>query len=79
MKVTAKLFAKLRDRAPEAAKGSAFDVELPGACTVGDLLRDWEIPEDIPLVIFVNSVHAEKDRVLQEGDVLAVFPPVGGG
>ena len=28
---------------------------------------------------FVNGRHADRDQVLREGDVLSVFPAVGGG
>ena len=79
MKVTAKLFATLRDHAPPEANGSTFVQSAAEGATVGDLLDLWAIPENVVLILFVNSVHAERDRVLHDGDVLAVFPPIAGG
>lgn len=35
-------------------------------------------PEDLKL-IFVNGVHAEPDRILNDGDRVAFVPAVGGG
>ncbi len=79
MKVTAKLFATLRDHAPLGSSGRAFEVEAAAGATVQELLDAWEIPGDMPLLILVNSVHATRDHVLRDGDVLAVFPPIAGG
>lgn len=79
MKVTAKLFATLRSYLPPGTTGNAFVQDIDAPATVGDLLRRWAIPDDMRLILFVNSVHATKDQVLGDGDVVAVFPPIAGG
>jgi len=79
VQVTAKLFATLRGHAPPGSTGGAFAQDVDGATTVGDLLAKWRIPEDFPLIIFVNSVHADRERVVEDGDIIAVFPPIAGG
>lgn len=74
MKVTVKLFATLR-------KGR-FDMETreysPGT-RISQVIHELNIPKDQVSIIFVNNRHAEPDRQLDDGDVVAFFPPIGGG
>jgi molybdopterin synthase sulfur carrier subunit len=74
MKVTIKLFATLR-------KGR-FDMETrkysPGT-RISQVIHGLNIPKDQVSIIFVNNRHAEPDRQLDDGDVVAFFPPIGGG
>jgi molybdopterin converting factor small subunit len=46
---------------------------------VGDVLDGLPIPPGEVYTFFVNGRHAERDQPLEEGDVLAIFPAVGGG
>ena len=41
--------------------------------------RDLKIPEKDAKLIFINSVRKDRDTLLQDGDRLGIFPPVGGG
>jgi sulfur-carrier protein len=79
MKVTVKLFANLQELLPPEAKANTIVGELAPGATVGEVLREFKVPDDLKLIILVNSVHAGKDQVLKAGDVLAVFPPIAGG
>ncbi len=74
MVVTVKLFATFRD--------GRFEKEprdCPPGTTIDSILKDLRIPIDLVGVLMVNNRHAFPDRVLQPGDVLAIFPLVGGG
>lgn len=74
MKVTVKLFASLRmDRFAVAER------DYEDGATVGHVLLSLHIPEGEAAIIFINGRHAEADSLLKEGDLLAIFPPVGGG
>ncbi len=42
-------------------------------------MRELKLPGQAPKIIIVNGVHAEPGRVLLDGDILSLFPPVGGG
>lgn len=80
MNVTVLLFASYADRL--GASSLAFDV-APGA-TVGDVLgRVRALPgaERLPSepLIAVNERYARRDRVLAQGDEMAIIPPVAGG
>ena len=81
MRVTVKLFARLRDIAgsPELVR-----VVNSGA-TIGDLWRGLtrEFPEfanyERSISSAVNADYAKMDRALSDGDEVAFLPPVSGG
>jgi len=74
MKITVKLFATLRDFGPEIQEMSASQNS-----TIEKVVKSLNLPEEIPLLTIVNGVHTDPEEMLKEGDVLALFPPVGGG
>jgi len=74
MKITIKLFATFRiDRFDIA------DRDFPSGTTVGDVVDDLNLPKEQLGILMVNSRHVDLDRVLTEGETLAIFPLVGGG
>jgi sulfur carrier protein ThiS len=79
MNVQLKLFATLRRYLPDGAVGNRCQVEAPKDTRVRDLLARFGVPEKESLVILVNGRDAPADCVLQEGDVVAVFPAMAGG
>ena len=54
-------------------------MELPEGSTVGDLIGQLSLPEAEVKVVFVNALYRESDHVLDDGDEVGIFPPVGGG
>ncbi len=79
MRVTVKLFAYLREHLPDGCKGTACSRELERGATVGEALDGLQIPRDISLLVFRNAAHVGREDILEDGDVLAVFPPIAGG
>lgn len=79
MKVRLKFFATFRRYLPPGMQGSACDVEVPDGTQVNDLLSRFGVPEKESQMILVNGRDAGPNRVLQDGDVVAVFPTVAGG
>ena len=77
MKITVKLFANLRELLPEG--GGSASMEVADGTTVDRVLDGLQVPGNMKLLILVNSAHADRDRALEPGDVLAVFPPLAGG
>ena len=81
MRVTVRLFARLRDIA--GAAELARDL-APGA-TIGDLWRQLagEFPElagyERSISSAVNADYARMDHVVGDGDEVAFLPPVSGG
>ena len=74
MKITIKLFATLRDFGPEIQEKS-----VPENSSVASVIDSLSLPKEIPLLTIVNGVHTDPKEIMLEGDVLALFPPVGGG
>ncbi len=79
MKVRVLVFASYA----EALGRSALDLELPagstaGACVEAVRLAAEKAVPPAPLVA-VNRSYAPLDRLLAEGDEVAIIPPVAGG
>lgn len=79
MEVEVKLFATLRDYLPKGSDRFSCKIEIDGNTRVEDIISKLKIPEDIPKIILINGIHAKKEQILKDGDVLSIFPPVAGG
>jgi molybdopterin converting factor small subunit len=80
MHVMVKLFASLTRFRTGAKVGKPFDVDLPDAANVQDLLALLQIPPEETKIVFINNIIIqEPDKRLCDGDVIGIFPPVGGG
>ena len=81
MRVTVKLFAAYRERAGK----SDTALELPDGSTVGFLAQEMVrlypgLPQDASrLVVAVNRDYRRHGHALQDGDEVALIPPVSGG
>ena len=74
MKLTVKLFAYFRDN-----RFVAEVRDYPDAATVGAIVDQLDIDRDAVGITMVNSKHCSFDTVPVDGDVVAIFPMVGGG
>lgn len=74
MKVTVKLFATF-----QKGRFVIEEREYPPGTLVGSIVTELQIPEESLGIVMVNHRHVALDRELKEGDVLAIFPLVGGG
>lgn len=79
MEVTVTLYATLTRYHPEGKKNEAFNVSLPGDATVQDLLEELGIKEGEAKQVFVKHRSRSEDYRLEDGEKVAIFPPVGGG
>jgi molybdopterin converting factor small subunit len=52
---------------------------IPEGATVGQFLEILNVPRELSLVLLVNGKHATKEKVLKDGDLLHVLPPMTGG
>jgi sulfur carrier protein ThiS len=78
--IEAKVLSFLRRYIPNSNKRLDKDRwEIPKGSTVARALECLCIPEDQDIIFLVNGCSADVDRVLTEGDVLTVFPPISGG
>ena len=79
MHVTVKLFATLVRFKSGSQVAKPFDVELPDGSAVQDLIDILKIPVEETHVVFVNNIIEDPQTKLKNGDVVGMFPPVGGG
>jgi molybdopterin converting factor subunit 1 len=75
--VTVRLFAALRER----AGSSRIELELPEGAHVADVWSALALggTEPLSLAFAVNKSYADRERVLADGDEVALIPPVSGG
>jgi len=74
VRVTIKLFATFRD-----GRFKVEERELSEGTCVLDVIQPLNItPEEIAICLR-NGKDANEHTVLNDGDTLALFPPVGGG
>jgi len=81
MRVTVKLFARLRD----IAGGAEIERDLAPGATIGSVWRDLarEFPDLAPyersMSTALNADYARMDTRVGDGDEVAFLPPVSGG
>ena len=74
MNITVKLFASFRS--------GRFDIETgdyPAGTTVADVADSLNLAHSELGIMMVNSRHVKLERILVEGDTLALFTLLGGG
>jgi sulfur carrier protein ThiS len=84
MRVALKLYASLADHLPpEARRTNRLELELPPDATIADVIRERNLPPKLCHLVLVNGHYiAPADRgsrQLQQGDELAIWPPIAGG
>jgi molybdopterin synthase sulfur carrier subunit len=70
-----KLFATLQRFMPASAEN--YPIET--GTTIRMLLQQLDVPENKAKLIFSDGVKAELTTVLEGGERISIFPPVGGG
>ena len=74
MDVDIRLFASLKKHQPQDGK-----VRLAAGSRVTDLLDALGISTDDVGIVMVNRADGRFDQQLQNGDVVTLIPPIGGG
>ncbi|HDL85753.1 MAG TPA: MoaD/ThiS family protein [Candidatus Acetothermia bacterium] len=73
--VDVRLFATLR----RDASASAQRLTLRARTSPRDVAKRLAISHEEIHLVFINGRVASLDQLLQDGDRLALFPPIGGG
>ncbi len=83
MKITLKLYATLTDLLPVGALQNAVEIELTEGASLNSVIDKYRVPRELAHLVLINgSFHCEANwdaLVLNEGDTLAIWPPVAGG
>ena len=72
--IEVRLFATFR----EGREKKCF-LELPKGTNILEKLKMLNIEEKEVSIMLLNGIDGESNRELSNGDVLSLFPPVGGG
>ena len=84
MQITLKLFASLGDYLPASVRPSnEMPLPLAEGGTIAQIIERFGLPDKLVHLVLVNGHYiAPEQRAhtrLQEGDALAVWPPIAGG
>ncbi len=74
MKIEVRLFATLRE-----GRKKVQDIEVEEDSSVCDILKIIEVKKEDVAICIVNGRKKSLDIKLHDGDVLSLFPAVGGG
>ena len=72
--IEVRFFATLRD-----GRGKIAEISAEEAATAGELLRRFDIPAEEVSILLINGFHSKPEDPVKDGDVVSLFPPVGGG
>ena len=81
MRVRVRLFGPFKEIAPAADEWRELPEGETVAAFVAALHREGMLPEKLLLAsaVAVNQEYVQPARVLQDGDEVAILPPVSGG
>jgi molybdopterin converting factor small subunit len=77
MKVSVRLFANLREYAPDGT--GDFEMDLAVGAPLKTIFETLAIPDQVQTVALVNGRRADPDTRLNPGDSITLFPPMEGG
>lgn len=74
IKVEVRLFAHLRQ-----GREKSQIMELDEGTTISDIIKALNIDKDQVAIMLLNGRDGPETREVKDGDVISLFPPVGGG
>lgn len=75
--IEVRLFATLPMRSEKGRK--QFELEAVPGLTVREVAAQEGLDEAEIHLVMINGSHGSLDSVLEDGDRLGLFPPIGGG
>ena len=72
--IEVRLFAGLRQ-----GRGKVFELETGSVKTVLDVMAHFSIRREEVNILLVNGFHQKPEFELKDGDIVSLFPAVGGG
>lgn len=72
--IEVRLFATFRE-----GREKKYFLELPQETTILKIIEMLKIDEKEVSIMLLNGIDGSSDRQLSDGDVVSLFPPVGGG
>ena len=72
--IEVRFFATLRQ-----GRGKIAEIPAEEVSTAGDILKHFEIPAEEVAILLINGFHSKPGDSVKDGDLVSLFPPVGGG
>ena len=72
--IEVRFFATLRK-----GRGKISEIPAEEVSSAGDILRRFDIPTEEVSILLINGFHSKPEDVVKDGDIISLFPPVGGG
>ena len=72
--IEVRVFATLRQ-----GRDKVTMLPAEGFSTAGDIIRHMDIPAEEVSILLINGFHKKPHDCVKDADVVALFPPVGGG
>lgn len=83
MQITFKLYATLSDYLPEDADNHAVKLDVGENTTALQIIDQFKVPREMAHLVLLNGIYLNPEerstRFFNEGDTLAIWPPVAGG
>ena len=84
MKIVFKLFASLTDYLPpHARQANLMQLDVAPDASIHDIIEPFGMPARLVHLVLVNGTYIQPEARLththNEGDVLAIWPPIAGG
>lgn len=81
--LTFKLYASLGEYLPPHAENHAVSVTVAAGTSINGLIERFGVPREMAHLPLVNGVFVPPEQrdsdLLNDGDTVAIFPPVAGG
>ena len=72
--IEVRVFATLRQ-----GRDKVTMLPAEGFSKAGDIIRHMDIPAEEVSILLINGFHKKPEDAVKAGDIIALFPPVGGG
>ena len=72
--IEVRLFATLRKD-----RGKVIQLDSTDFSAGTQILEYLNIPSEDVAIFLINGFHSKPEDAVKDGDILAIFPPVGGG
>lgn len=72
--IEVRLFATLRQ-----GRQKVYHVESSSVSTVQDIMDAVDVPRSEVNIMLINGFHQKPETPVKDGDVVSLFPAVGGG
>jgi len=72
--IEVRLFATLRE-----GRGKIVMLPAEDHADAASIIRHLDIPFEEVAILLINGFHKKPEDTVKAGDVVAIFPPVGGG